>query len=151
MENIYLIEDINGLKYVGRTKKTLNRRFSHHKADKKRNHRCTSKELDLENCSIKCIDIADSPEEASELEEFYINSIDCVNHVKYNFDEKEYLKKYYENNKEYKKEYYEKNKDKIKQKKKKYQKQIYYYQKTWGGEKRYHNNLLEIDPDLFNY
>ena len=92
MESIYLIEDINGLKYVGRTKKTLNQRLSDHKYDKKRKN-CSSAKLDLDKCTITCIDIADSPEEAHELEWFYINSIDCVNHRKYNFDKKESEKK----------------------------------------------------------
>ena len=140
MEKIYLIEDINSLKYVGRTKKKLNKRLSGHKYDKKLNKGCSSEKLDLENCYIKCIDIADSKKEAHELEEFYINSIDCVNQVKFNFDRKEYQKEYNENHKQEKKEY-----------DKKYQKQIYHYQKTWGGNKRSNNNLLEIDPDMFNY
>lgn len=127
MEKIYLIEDINSLKYVGRTKEKLNRRLSQHKSDKKRNHRCTSKQLDLENCSIKCIDIADSPEEAHELEWFYINSIDCVNHLRYNFDKKQHMKEYYQKNKEYQREYQKEYRDKNKDKKNKDKK---YYQKN---------------------
>ena len=130
MEQIYLIEDINGLKYVGRTKKTLNQRLSDHKYDKKRKN-CSSAKLDLDKCTITCIDIADSPEEAHELEWFYINSIDCVNHRKYNFDKKESEKKKYqknkdkikqkqkewrEKNKEYDKQYYQKNRDEINRK-----------------------------------
>jgi len=130
MESIYLIEDINGLKYVGRTKKTLNQRLSDHKYDKKRKN-CSSAKLDLDKCTITCIDIADSPEEAHELEWFYINSIDCVNHRKYNFDKKESEKKKYqknkdkikqkqkewrEKNKEYDKQYYQKNRDEINRK-----------------------------------
>jgi len=136
MEKIYCIEDINGLKYVGRTKLKLNRRLSKHKSNKKRNLGCSSEKLDLDKCTISCIDIADSKKEAHELEEFYINSIDCVNHHKYYFDRKEYQKEYDKKNKE---------------KRKEYGKQNYYYQKTWGGDKRWNNNLLEIDPDLFNY
>ena len=140
MEKIYLIEDINSLKYVGRTKQTLKERLRKHKVAKKMNRKNASKKLDLDKCTITCLDIADSPEEANKLEKFYINSIDCVNHYKYNFDLKKYRKKY-------SKEYHEKNKDKTKEQKK----QNYYYQTSWGGDKRYHNNLLEIDPDLFNY
>jgi len=136
MERIYLIEDCNNLKYVGRTKIKLKYRLSGHKCNKKRNRGCSSEKLDLDKCTITCLDIADSKEEARELEEFYINSIDCVNHYKGNFDQKQYR----ENHKQEKKEY-----------DKKYQKQIYHYQKTWGGNKRSNNNLLEIDPDMFNY
>ena len=100
MEKIYLIEDINGLKYVGRTKLTLNMRLRKHKSNKKRGANCSSKKLDLNNCEMNCLDIADSPEEAHELEKFYINSIDCVNYHKYNFDQKENKKEYREKNKE---------------------------------------------------
>jgi len=121
MERIYLIEDINGLKYVGRTKKKLNIRISEHKHDKKRNHNCSSEKLDLDKCTISCLDIAESPQEAHELEKFYINSIECVNDRKLNFDRKEYQKEYYkEYSKEYNKQYYEINKDKEKQRKKNY-------------------------------
>tara|TARA_R110000765_G_C18762736_1_gene589164 strand:- start:152 stop:598 length:447 start_codon:yes stop_codon:yes gene_type:complete len=148
MEKIYLLQDDNGLKYVGRTKQKLNRRFNNHKCDKKRNHGCSSKKLDLDNCDIICLDIADSKEEAHELEEFYINSIDCVNEQKYNFDHKEYRKEYMKNydHKGYNKEYREKNRDTIISDKRK----LYHYQNTWGGEKRRENNLLKIDVNLFN-
>ena len=123
MEQIYLIEDCNALKYVGRTKDKLKYRLGKHKYDKKRKN-CSSKQLDLENCTIRCLDIADSAEEAMELEWFYINSIDCVNQIKFNYDQKEYDKKYREKNKdkikEYNKKYREKNKDKIKEYMKEY-------------------------------
>ena len=134
MEQIYLIEDCNALKYVGRTKKKINYRLNDHKRDKKKGIYCSSSKLDLENCEITCIDIADSKEEARELEEFYINSIDCVNDIKLNqFDpkeyrenhkdkQKEYNKKYREKNKEYFKKYFEKNKDKITEYQKEYHK-----------------------------
>ena len=117
MEQIYLIEDCNGLKYVGKTKLTLRQRFRKHKNGKKVGD-CSSKQLDLENSKISCLDIADSYVEARELEAFYINSIDCVNIVKFNFnfdfnfDEKEH-KKY---KKKYNKAYHEKNKDEINRK-----------------------------------
>lgn len=126
MEQIYLIEDINELKYVGRTKKTLNQRLSDHKYDKKRKN-CSSAKLDLDKCTITCIDIADSPQEARELEEFYINSIDCVNHLRYNFDKKQHMKEYYQKNKEYQREYQKEYRDKNKDKKNKDKK---YYQKN---------------------
>ena len=124
MERIYLIEDINELKYVGRSKKKLKYRLSEHKSDKKRNRGCSSEKLDLDNCTITCLDIADSAEEAMELEWFYINSIDCVNQIKFNYDQKEYDKKYRKKNKdkikENNKKYREKNKDKIKEYMKEY-------------------------------
>ena len=45
-----------------------------------------------------------------------------------------------------KKEYYEKHKEKILAR----EKIRYDYLKSWGGDKRYNNNLLEIDINLFN-
>ena len=150
MEKIYLIEDINGLKYVGRTKLTLHIRLNKHKSNKKIGANCSSKKLELDNCTITCLDIADSKKEAHELEKFYINSIECVNHYKYNFDQKENKKEYREKNKDKIKEYDKKRYTKNKEKKKEYKNKLFHYQKSWGGDKRYHNNLLQIDVNLFN-
>ena len=124
MEKIYLIEDCDGLKYVGRTKQKLSKRFAKHKYNKKMGKYCSSTKLDLDNCDIICLDIADSPEEARELEEFYINSINCVNEIKLNYNEKEHKKEFYHKNRDEinKKqgEYYEKNKEKILARQKEY-------------------------------
>jgi hypothetical protein len=119
MFKIYVIEDCNGLKYVGRTTQNLQRRLSSHKSEKKRNRyrSCMTKLLDLDDCEIKCIDVADSKEESDELEKFWINSIDCVNYYKYDFDHKEWSHNYYQKNKEKRKEYTKKyrkeNKEKV--------------------------------------
>jgi len=98
MEQIYVITDINGVKYVGRTKQTLQRRLSKHAASASSQNRCcSSHKLNLNDCEIKCIDIADSAEEAQELEQFYINAIDCVNIIDKHyerFDQKKYMKEY---------------------------------------------------------
>ena len=125
MERIYLIEDINGLKYVGRTKQTLKERLRKHKYNKTIiSDNCSSRKLDLDKCTITCLDIAYCEEDAHELEKFYINSIDCVNDRKLNFDKKECYKKYRQKNKDkikqQVKEYYEKNKDEIKEYQKEY-------------------------------
>ena len=140
MEQIYLIEDINGLKYVGRTKQTLNTRLGKHKYDKKINYTCSSKELDLDNCKITCIDIADSRQEARELEDFYINSIDCVNLIKYNYDHKEYYQKNKDKRKEYQQKYDQRNKDKINERSKKYREKnkdkVKQYQRKYREKKK---------------
>jgi len=61
---------------------------------------------------------------------------------------KEYGKKYREENKkklnERDKKKYQKNKEKIKTQRKK----NYYYKKSWGGDARFNNNLLNIDINL---
>ena len=99
MYRIYLIEDCNGFKYVGKTKESFSRRLAKHRYDKKTNTTCSSKLLDLNNCKMTCIDLTESKEESQELEEFYINSIDCVNTKKYYFDKKEWTKNYRKKNK----------------------------------------------------
>jgi len=114
MNNIYIIEDRNGLKYIGRTTRDINYRLWNHRSEKKtrkEHDKCSSSELDLDNCSIRCIDVADSKEEAIELEWFYINSIDCVNHMKGNYNQKEYKKNYDKKNAQKQKEYRDKNKE----------------------------------------
>tara|TARA_R110000803_G_scaffold140359_2_gene206893 strand:- start:30 stop:449 length:420 start_codon:yes stop_codon:yes gene_type:complete len=98
MEKIYLLEDCNGLKYVGRTKQNLFQTYAA-VSDMKRGN-CSSGKLDLENANISWIDVADCEEDARELEEFHINSIDCVNKQKLNFDKKEWKKEYRVKNKE---------------------------------------------------
>jgi len=101
MVSIYLIEDINDLKYVGSTTMELNTRLSHHRCDKKsgKNY-CSSSKLNLYNCIITQLERCDL-EQRKERERYWINNIDCVNELKLNFDQKEYN----ENNKEKKKEY----------------------------------------------
>tara|TARA_R110002096_G_scaffold205207_1_gene391077 strand:+ start:1316 stop:1726 length:411 start_codon:yes stop_codon:yes gene_type:complete len=136
MEIIYLLEDDDGLKYVGRTTQKLNDRFLFHRSCQRRGvNNYSSSKLDLEKCEKTVIDVAEYEEEARELEEFYINSIDCVNENKLNFDRKE-------NNKKYR----EKNRDTLIPDLRK----RYHYQNTWGGEKRRENNLLRIDVNLFD-
>jgi hypothetical protein len=156
MVNIYKITDINGLCYVGSTRQNIRHRLSNHTYKKKKNIRyCSSHKLDLDNCEIEVLETC-NPEIRYEREKHYINTIDCVNQIKYNFDEKEYQKEYREQNKEKIKEYQENNKEKLKQyrennkeKIKEYQKELNSYKNSWGGYIRYNNNLLKIDVNLF--
>jgi hypothetical protein len=81
MEKIYLIEDINDLCYVGRTKADLLRiRLSGHRNDKNKGHYCSSSKLNLYNCNIILLEEC-STEDARERERYWINKIDCVNHI----------------------------------------------------------------------
>lgn len=97
---IYCIEDINDLKYVGSTKKKLNKRLCDHRWDKNRNWYCSSKKLNLYNCIIYELETCNELDRKAR-EKYWINHIDCVNQYKYNFDREEHRK----NNKQKKKEY----------------------------------------------
>ncbi len=117
MVSIYLIEDINDLKYVGSTTQKLYNRFSRHKSDKKIGNYCSSSKLNLYNCIIIELERCNK-EDRKERERYYINKIDCVNEVKLNGRDKD-------NRKKYNKEWCEKNKEKIDERIK------VYHQKTW--------------------
>ena len=146
---IYCIEDINGLKYVGSTIQSLQKRLFCHKSNKKTGRYCSSSQLDLDNCEIKLLETCDISHRF-EREKYWIEKTHCVNTRKPNFDRKEYMK-------EYEKEYREKHKEKIKkyreenrEKLRKQNKEYRDYRISWGGDIRYHNNnLLKIDVNLF--
>ena len=109
MVSIYLIEDLNDLRYVGSTTQKLNVRLSLHRYSKNNGHYCSSSKLNLDNCIIIELERCNK-EDKKERERYWINEIDCVNQRKLNFVPKEYQKEYRENNKEnnkeYQKEYY---------------------------------------------
>ena len=94
MVSIYLIEDINDLKYVGSTTMKLNTRLSCHRSHKKTARRCcSSSKLNLHNCIIIELERCNK-EDRKERERYYINEIDCVNKLKLNGRDKEYQKEY---------------------------------------------------------
>lgn len=107
--NIYLIQDCDGLKYVGSTTSKLNRRLSKHKSHKKTNYgNCSSQKLDLDNCEIYSLEVCNELDR-KEREKFWINEFDCVNQRKLDFAGQKH--KEYQN--QYNKEYRKKNKDEI--------------------------------------
>ncbi len=122
MVSIYLIEDCDGLKYIGSTKNKLNHRLSGHKADKKRNKPCSSSKLNLEDCCITEIQKCNESNR-KEREQYWIDNTNCVNQINPLFDEKQYHKEYHKENYQRHKErsrqkgreYYENNKQKIKE------------------------------------
>ena len=116
---IYCIEDINDLRYVGSTKKKLPQRLSGHRFQSRINEKITSKKLNLYNCIIYVLEETDE-EHRIEREKYWIDKIDCVNKLRYDFDQKEYQK-----------EYRKKNKDEIKQKRKEYRQKNKEYQKEY--------------------
>ena len=126
MTQIYKIVDNDTNEcYIGSTKHPLNVRLSQHKYHKRNNMYYSSSKLNLDNCSISCIEECNE-ENRWEREAYWIKNIECINERQMgnNFDEKAYRKKYAEEHKEERKEYRKQycidNKEKIKQKTKEY-------------------------------
>ena len=142
---IYCIEcNITGEKYIGSTnEKNLSRRIAYHIYKKS----CSCKYI-IERGNWKYY-LLEEVDESQKLirEQYWIdNTYNCINHRRAFTDKKEYMKEYMKEynqlNKDKIKEYNELNKDKIKE--------YHKFKNSWGGDKRYHNNLLLIDVSLFN-
>ena len=142
MVKIYLIEDCNGLKYVGSTILKLKYRLSKHRSNKK----CSSRELNLDDCKIYTLEECDE-ENRKIREQYWIDHTECVNERNTIFDKKEYDKQRQKSDKskEYKKNYHQENREK----KLEYQLNNYHYKNSWGGDPRSNNNLLKIDLNIF--
>ena len=119
---IYCIEDINDLKYVGKTVQKLDRRWKRHISDNynPNAHGTYSYKLHLEHSIIYPLEECEE-DLSKEREQYWINKLDCVNQNNpVRKSTKEYTKKWNDNNKEKKrqqqKRYREKNKDKINEK-----------------------------------
>jgi hypothetical protein len=136
---IYLIEDINGLKYVGSTKQNVGDRVAGHKYKSKHRklRQCSSNLLDCDNWKWYILEEC-SKENVKEREYYWINKTECVNIKKGIYamckDKKKYVNDY-------------------DMKKYGMTKSTYWhrYNLSWGGDKRFQNNLLAIDVNLFNY
>ena len=123
MVSIYCIEDIIDLRYVGKTKQTLKKRFNNHLCEKKLNrHNISSKLLNLENSIIYELEKCEE-KDSKERESYWINKLNAVNTLKLNVDRKETLRKNARN-------YWRNNKEEIN------------FRKTWG-------HLINIDINLF--
>jgi hypothetical protein len=100
MVSIYCIQDCDGLKYVGSTKKKLNIRLCLHKSDKKSNYNyCSSEKLNLDKCEIYLLETCNESNR-KQREKFWINEFDTVNERKLHFDNKGYHKDYWNENKD---------------------------------------------------
>ena len=141
---IYLITDINGLKYVGETKQILKYRLTQHKNSKKNNKNTSSNKLDLENCEIKLLEECEECN-SKEREKYWINNNICVNILKLNFSHK----KWEDNNRKTNRNRIEYLND-YRQRTRTNQKTYRDYYSSWGGDRRTQNNLLSIDTNLFN-
>jgi len=116
MNKIYkIVDNTNNNVYVGKTN-NMNNRMSTHLSDVKNENKYCSSEIVLKNNDWRLEIIEDnlSKEEVTIKEKYYIqNTENCINHIKYTFNKKEYQKEYHEKNKDKRKEYLQNNKDKI--------------------------------------
>lgn len=99
MVSIYCIEDINGLKYVGRTKQSIGQRMRQHRLDKLLNRNTSSGKLNLDNCVVRILENCDSKNQR-EREKYWIHKIDCVNIHRYQTDDPKYNKLFYHKHRE---------------------------------------------------
>ncbi len=133
--------------YIGSTIKSLKYRLERHL-----DSNCISKEI-IKNGNYKIELIENYPcnnnNDLRKREQYYIDNLKCINIRNAYKDQKEYNKEYYINNFEKEKKrisnYQLKNRKKLNQ----YQKEYIKFKKSWGGDKRYNNNLLEINLNIF--
>ena len=113
---IYCIEDINDLKYVGKTKRKLHDRWRRHVSDKYNSKatKCSSSKLNLLNSIIYLLEECEE-DLSKDRERYWINKLNTVNIMKLHCDSKLYSKTYRQNNRETKlnsqKKYREKNRE----------------------------------------
>ena len=125
--SVYIYKIFNDThSYIGSTK-NIKKRLAVHKTTSRQKYSCSSKII-IESGSYE-VEILEECNEINrkEKEQFYIDNIHCVNKTMVNRHERRWD---LENGKEYARRKYQ-------------------YKKSWGGDKRHNNNLLEIDVDLF--
>ena len=134
---IYKIIDLtNDDVYIGSTKQTLLRRWQTHSMyktyDKKK-----------ENCEIILIENypCESRSKLEEREQYHIDNTECINKTNATMNIKERRLAINNCNK--------KRREELRPYKNEWHTKRIRYEKTWGGDKRFHNNLLLIDPNYF--
>lgn len=135
--------------YIGSTQRNMKQRLNsfHHRA-------FTKYDFDKYNYTIEILEEIEYNDklELFKLEGEYIIKYDCVN--------KCFPCGLGKDKKKYDKIRYERNKDKItkqalewrtknKERKNKRQLELHKFKISWGGDERYNNNLLKINPNLF--
>ncbi len=128
---IYLIEcNKTGLKYIGSTTTSINKRIADHIYDMKRKNTSSKKVLENKDYNVKILKEFNNIDKKKllQFEDEYIQNYNCVNY-----------KRAYKNIK------YNKDKNRL------YRINRDLYEKTWGeyGIYSWDNNLLKIDIDLF--
>ena len=145
-----IVDNTNGNIYIGLTIQTLKERLRGHV----RHLDCVSRDI-IKNGDYK-IELIEETEDKSR-EKYWVKNTECINKQipgrtdkEYREDNKEKRKEYLIDNKDYIKlqraEHTIRNKEELNKKSKNY----YNYIKSWGGNKKCNNNLLEIDINLFN-
>ena len=124
MLKIYrIVDNTNGNVYIGKTKQTLKERLRKHKSQKD----CVSRDI-INNGDYRMELIEETDDDTRE--RYLVLNTNCIN--------KQIPGRT-------RKEYYENNRGEISQ----YQSEYRENKKSWGGDPRYNNNLLKIDPNLF--
>ena len=158
-----IVDNTNGNIYIGSTAEpTLARRLAghvgkyKHKVKTGKGANCKSYDIIkngdyrivlIDNCPCRCRD------ELNSREQEHLDKNDCINQARASCDHvarKAYKKKWREENRDYHKKYSAQHKIDNKEKINLESKARYAYQKSWGGDFRSNNNLLEIDPNLFD-
>jgi len=130
-----IVDNTNDKLYIGSTTLSLKKRLTVHKCNKD----CSSYQI-IENGDyiIAEIEKCDS-ENRKYREQYWIdNSENCVN-----------KNRAYRTEEQIKEQKRQNRLTEDREKKNKRKKELYHYQNSWGGDKRYNNNLLEIDVNLF--
>ena len=133
---IYKISGKQG-NYIGSTRRDIDKRIIQHKSSKK----CGCRELFNDEYEVTTLDIFDDINdlELRKREQYWIDNTDnCLNEYRA-YQSKENRTQYKKNND---KERYERTKDYISKRNK--------YRRSWGGDLRFHHNLLQIDLTIFS-
>tara|TARA_R110002126_G_scaffold61513_1_gene158973 strand:- start:378 stop:833 length:456 start_codon:yes stop_codon:yes gene_type:complete len=149
MISIYCITDINNINYVGSTKNKIEQRLSNHKVDKKRHLNISSSKLDLDNVTIKLLELCDE-DNRMEREGYWINKLDTININRLQGRDPTWREKNKHKIKEWNTKYCKISYEKYKVERLKKAKLKYKYQSSWGGDIRTNNNLLLIDINFFD-
>ena len=159
--NIYCIEDINDLKYIGSTTQSLHQRLNNHRFKKRCDNNITSKKLNLYNCIIYELETCDECDR-DERERYWIQNTECVNKqipgVRQSEEELReksiiYRDKTKDKKREYDKQYRLKNKERLKRQKDEYRNkpENKEYQKNYHLEYVKKNKEKKREQDKLRY
>ena len=136
-----LVCNKTNLIYVGSTTQKLYDRKGKHMWDYRNKTQITaSKVIEGGDWGIHLIEEVPDKSQLKIREQYWIDTLDCVNISNC-------IKKF---TKEHQKESDKRFRIKHRERLNNYSKYIRGYRKSWGGDWRYQNNLLLIDPTLFN-